>query len=781
MQNATPGLSGKATFGELLRRQRRAARLSQEELAERAELSPRGLRYLEHGSRAPYPDTVRRLIAALELPQGEAEELTAAARAHRGGAALRPAAPPPHGDIIGRERELAVAGELLLGRCRLLTVLGAGGVGKTRFAIELTETASGTQFTDGAAWVPLAGVGVAEEVPAAILAALGWAEAGGRNESDSVLARLQNGRLLLVLDNFEHVTGAAGLVSELIAACPGVKVLVTSRAPLRLAAEQEFWLGPLPLPGPSGPGTPEAIRASPAVQLFAERARAVDRRFGVDETNAADVGELCRQLEGLPLALELAAPRIRTLSPGELVAQLANRLDLLSGGPIDAPARQRSLRSTLDWSYDLLPPHSQLLLRALSVFAGGCTFEAVGAVCVPEGEPSFNLVDTVDALQRNSLVQRVEPPGRKARYSLLETVREYARERLEAEAEAGEVRRRHARYFADLGLTTAAQLDGPGQATAAALLEEEHDNLRAALQWLLEFDAEAALLLAGPLWMFWYMRGFAGEGRRYLTAALEKAPPAPARPARAKALLGAGQLARAQADYVAARALMEECVASYEEVGDPAGRSHALFGTGFVARMQEDYQAADRYFDAALRLSREIGNPYGMALTLHHLGLGASEVEGDLPRARALLDESLALFRSVGFARHVALVLSTLGNVARQENQLGESRDLHSQALKLLLGNGQYVDIHWVLDGMADLAYAEGDVEVSVRIAAAARRLRDRIGDLQWGPVRRRRERWLAAARLAMGRSAFEAAWESGASLSADDAVALVLHGRGLE
>lgn len=768
----------KATFSELLRRHRRAARLSQEELAERAELSPRGLRYLEQGSRAPYPDTVRRLVTALELPEDEAAELSDAARAHRGGSRLSPAGPPPHGDIIGREVELAAATALLHRGCRLLTVLGPGGVGKTRFAIELAEGAAAAEFSDGVAWVPLAGVGVAEAVPAAILAALGAAEASGRNEADSVLARLQDVRLLLVLDNFEHIPSAAELVARILAGCPGVRAVVTSRAPLRLAAEQEFWLEPLPPPATEGPATPEAIQASPAVQLFTQRARTVDRHFAVDEANAVDIGELCRRLEGLPLALELAAPRIRTLSPGELVAQLGSRLDLLAGGPVDAPARHRSLRSTLDWSYDLLAPRSQRLLRALSVFAGGCTFDAVREVCVPPDGPSFNLVDAVDALQRNSLLLRVEPPGRKARYSLLETVRDYARERLEAASEeAGEIRRRHADYFVDFGVTTAAQLEGPGQAAAAAQLEDEHDNLRAALQWLLEFEPEAALLLAGQLWMFWYMRGFAGEGRRYLSAALQKTPATPARRARAKALLGAGQLARAQADYPVARALMEECIVSYEELGDAAGRAHALFGTGFVARMQEDFDAANHYFDAALNLSRETGNAYGTALTLHHLGLGAAEVDGDLPHARVLLEESLALFRSIGFARHVALVVSTLGNVAQREGRLEEARVMHSEALTLLLDSGQYVDIHWVLEGMADVAYAEGDIEQAVRIAAAAQRLRERIGDPEWGPVHRRRERWLAAAREALGPTGYEAAWQSGASLSTEDAAALVLEG----
>lgn len=752
-----------------------AARLTQEELAERAELSPRGLRYLEHATRSPYPDTVRRLIAALKLSDRQAAELTDAAKAHRANLGLAPASPPPHGDIVGREGELAEALQLLNERTRLLTVTGPGGVGKTRFSIELAETL-GPEFVDGVAWVPLAGVGVVEEVAPAILRALGAVEPSGRNEPGAILARLQGASLLLALDNLEHLLPqAAELVARVVAGCPGVRVIVTSRAPLRLALEQEFRLEPLPLPHAD---SPEEVLGSPAVQLFHDRARTVDRHFTVDAANAADVAELCRRLEGLPLALELAAARTRILSPADLVAQLGNRLDLLAGGPLDAPARQRSLRSTLDWSYELLDGQAQNLLRALSVFAGGCTFAAVRQVCMPPDQPSFNMVDAVDSLQRNSLLQRVEPAGREARYSLLETVREYARERLEAvEEEAHALRRRHAMHFADLGLDAAARLEGPGQAAAATQLEDEHDNLSAALQWLLQFDAEAALRLAGPLWMFWYMRGYVGEGRRYLSAALERAAPAPPRPARAKALLGAGQLARAQAEYATARALMEECIATYREVGDRAGLSHALFGTGFVARMQEDDDGAERYFGASLRLAREAGNAYGMALTLHHLGLSSLEVDGDLPRARTQLEESLALFRSVGFPRHVALVLSTLGYVALRQGRPQEARRLHSEALELLLDTGQLVDIHWVLEGFAELAYAEADFEHSVRVASLAQSLRSRIGDPEWGAARRRRQQWLARARETLGDARYAAAWRSGANWSPDRAAALVLEG----
>lgn len=763
-----------ATFSELLRRHRRSARLTQEELAERAGLTPRGLRYLEQGTRAPYPDTVRRLVAALELVDPDAVELIGAARAHRAGGAVLPAPLPPHGDMIGRQVELAEALELLQRPRGLLTITGPGGVGKTRFAIELAEAAA-PEFGDGVAWVPLAGVSLADEVAPAMLRALGGTGGSSRTEPESVLATLQDRRMLLLLDNFEHVAEAAELVGSVVSHCPTVKVLVTSRAPLRLAAEQEFWVAPLSLPSAVEPATPARVQASPAVQLFCERARSVDRHFTVDATNAADVAALCRSLEGLPLALELAATRIRVLPPAELVSQLADRLDLLSGGPLDAPARHRSLRSTLDWSHGLLDAHAKRLLSSISVFAGGCTFAALRAVCLPPDERSFNLVDAVDALQRNSLVQRVEAPGSEARYALLETVREYARERLTAAGGADALSARHAAYFAQLGIDAAARLEGPGQAAAAAQLEDEHDNLRAALQWFLKVDPDAGLQLAGELWMFWYMRGYFGEGRRYLSALLDNTLPTPPRVARAKALLGAGQLARAQADHVTARGLMDESIAAYQELGDTAGSAFAFFGAGFVADMQEDYEEARRYFEAALRLARDTHNRYAVALTLHHLGLIALELDGDVAGARALLEESLASFRAVGFPRHVALVLSAMGNVATRDGRLDDARTLHSQALELLLESGQQLDIHWVLEGFAELVGVEGDLEKSVRLAAVAQTQRSHKGDAEWGLIRRQRERRLSQARQALGDSRYQAALRSGDNISPEEAAVLML------
>lgn len=766
-----------AHFGELLRQHRRSARLTQEELAERAALSPRGLRYLEQGTRAPHPGTVRRLIVALGLVAEEAAELTTASRLDKFGAGTTLAHLPPHGDIVGRERELAEALELLRGRCQLLTITGPGGIGKTRFAIELAELA-GPEFGDGVAWVPLAGVGVADEVAPTILQALGGPEGSSTTESEAVLATLHHRRMLLVLDNFEHVAPAAELVGRMTSGSPNVKVLVTSRAALRLTNEQEFLLESLQFPAREEPVTPDKVLASPAVRLFCERARSVDRHFAVDANTAADVAELCRRLEGVPLALELAAPRIRVLTPAELVSQLASPLGVLTGGPRDAPPRHRSLRDTLDWSYGLLDAQAQRLLRSFSVFAGGGTFAAVREVCSPPGEGSFNLVDAVDALQRNSLVQRIEPPGAEARYSLLETVREYAQEGLVAAGEASEFSARHAAYFHDLALKAAGALEGPGQAAAAAQLEDERDNVRAALQCLLKIDAEAGLELAGELWMFWYMRSYFGEGRRYLSAMLAATDSAPARPARAKALLGAGQLARAQGDYKMARALMDESIGVYQEVGEVFGTAFAVFGAGFVAEMQEDYEDARRYFASALQMARDSGNHYAVALTLHHLGLLALELDKELPAARALLEESLALFRVVGFPRHVALVLSTLGNVECRDRQPSAARRLHSEALQLLLASGQQLDLHWILDGFAELVGAEGDLEQSVLLAAFAEHQRSHAGDADWGLVRRERQRRLEAARDELGEPRYDAAWRVGESLAPEEVAMLAIQGQ---
>ena len=438
----------------------------------------------------------------------------------------------------------------------LVTITGPGGVGKTRLAAEAAEGLEAV-FPDGVAWVPLAGIDDPSIVAQALVHALGGGEAAGVPDAELLAWRLSGRRVLLVLDNFEHLLPAAGLLATIAAACPEVKALVTSRASLRIAGEREYELWPL---------ADEA-----AVQLFVRRARAIDHQFTLTEGNRAAIAQICRRVDCLPLALELAAVRTRTLGPADMVAHLGHRLALLSSGAVDAPERQRSLRDTLDWSYQLLPAREQLLLRRLAIFWGGADFAAIAEVCLPGEDIHSVVLNALDALRRNSLVQREEVGGA-TRYRLLETVREYALEALRAGArDEAEVGRRHAGQYLAIAVQLGSQIQGPGQPEALARLEVERDNIRAALRWFTrDADAAAGLRMAAALWMFWYVRGYATEGRGHLAALLELPMDRVPAVLLAHALLAAGQLARAQGDQAAAHDLMERSLALYRATDDGA-------------------------------------------------------------------------------------------------------------------------------------------------------------------------------------------------------------------
>lgn len=764
------------TFADLLRRHRRAMGLTQEELAERAVMSARGVRYLERALRLPYPDTVRRLADALELAPAEAQVLRSAATRKRPGPLMRRIAasvlPVPYGDIIGRDAEVLAAVDLIRQpRVRVVTITGAGGVGKTRLAVEVAETLE-PEYADGVLWVPLGGLDAANQVGAAVAQALGGREPGGLAEEDALVAKLQQAHALLLLDTFEHVISAAPLIAALAARCAHISMLVTSRSPLRLTGEHEFRLDTLPVPplGPTGGAT--AISGNAAVRLFSERAKAIARDFVVDDSNAASVAQICRRLDGLPLALELAAARIRLLRPEEMLIQLERALDLLTDGPVDAAARHRSLRNTLAWSYALLDATAQQLLRRLSVFAGGCTLAAISAVCVTGGDESFNLVDAMDALQRSSLLRR-EDTGRSARYVLLDTIREFAGEQLTADpGEASAVRSRHAEYYSTLAETLGARIEGPGQADAVTAIEEEHDNVRAALGWWRDRrDVESGLRLANALWMFWYIRGYASEGRDHLNALLALPGSVANAGLRAKGLLGAGQLARDAGDYAAARALMEESVALYRTTGDQSGLRQALFGAGFVARTQEEHIAARELFGEALASARNAGDDYVAALALHHLGMMSAQVDDDPGAARPLLEESLDLFRRVGFPRHIALVLGSLGDVERAEQHYDRAAALLCESWTVMIASGQAHDIHWTLDVVAQLSFERGATVRAVRLAAAATAIRRNSGAIP-PAIAHRRDQWLGRARESLGGAAFDDAWRVGLAWSPEEAAA---------
>ena len=501
-------------------------------------------------------------------------------------------------------------------------------------------------YADGVVFVDLSALRDPALVPPAIAGALGLREASGQNIHELLLTSLRAKQALLVLDNVEQVVEAAPFVADLVAACPRLTVLATSRTALRLRAEQRFRVPPLGLPDPARDASPDVVASAAAVRLFAARARAARADFALSPDNAAAVAEICRRLDGLPLAIELAAARVSLLPPAALLARLGGPSDraplhALAGGARDLPERQRTVRETIDWSYHLLDPGAQRLFARVSVFAGGCTLEAIEAVCDPDG--ALDILDGVTALADASLLSRTD--GAAPRVVMLEMIHEYARERLDALGELAPQRRARALYYAADVEASRSEF----KARQKAWLERwelEHDNARAALRWALESgEVEVGLRLAGVLWPFWYLRGYVTEGRRWLEGLLER--PGTVSAARAEATRGAAGLASEQGDLTRAEMWRREGLALYRAIGEDRGIADMLNLMGTVAREQGAFERATASYEESLALCRAMNDTIGVAVALNNLGT-TWRYRGQLERAAALCEESLALRRQSG-------------------------------------------------------------------------------------------------------------------------------------
>jgi predicted ATPase len=623
--------------------------------------------------------------------------------------------------MLGRERELAEI-RTFLQEPRLLTLTGTGGVGKTRLAVEAARDVA-QLFSDGTVFIALAPLGDSGFVLPTIAQSLGLRESEDLTPRETLHAYLREKRLLLVLDNFEHVLEAAPEVAQLIEACPRLSVLVTSRAPLRVRGEQEYPVPPLALPASTIAPNAEELVGSASGRLFVERAREASPTFELTPHNSGAVAAICWRLAGLPLALELAAAQIRFLDPEALLSRLDQALSAV--GARDLPQRQRTMWATHDWSHDLLSEEEQVLFRRLSVFVGGFSLEAAEAVGVGSGASGGILAEEVlgnlGRLVEQSLVTATpDEKGGGLRYGMLEPVRQYASEQLEESGEAEGTKRRHFAHYlafaeeADLsyGLLTGTKLTGAEGEAWMDRVEREHDNLRASLGWAKERgDLEAGLRLAGSLCWFWWMRGYFREGRLWTEDFLKKAErgsPEVANDARAKALLGAGMLSFAYGDLLGSARFLQEGLATYRGLGNEAGTAATVAMLGYLRRAQGDDVRAEELSEEGLRLSRYLGDNRSAAVSLSTLGHVARR-RGDLARAADLFGEALALWKQLEDRRGVAYSLCNLGVAALERGEAGHALELHEESLRLYEALQDKAGEAFALINLGDVARSLGD------------------------------------------------------------------------
>jgi predicted ATPase/class 3 adenylate cyclase len=719
--------------------------------------------------------------------------------------------------LIGREREVGeVCERLREEEIRLLTLTGPGGTGKTHLALQAAADVL-EDFEDSVFFVPLAATTDPDLFYTEIAGALGLRESGDVPLEDLLKEYVGHRKLLLLLDNFEQILSAVPLVGELLSAAPRLKVLATSRIPLGIYGEHDYAVTPLSVPDTKRLPPIEVLSQYEAVRLVIERAGAAKAGFEITSENAPAVAEICVRLDGLPLAIELAA-RVRLLPPKVLLTRLANRLKLLTGGAKDLPARQRTLRGAIEWSHDLLEEGERTLFARLAVFSGGRTLEAIEAICDAEGDLPVDALEGVSSLLDKSLLLREETSEEESRFVMLETIHEYAREKLHESGEAAELRGLHSEYFLAFAEEAEAELEGPDQVSWMERLEADLDNFRAALSWLLEVgEAELALRIGGALRLFWRVRGHLSEGRRWLSEGLSGGDAAPAG-VRARAMLVLGDLDVLQGDYPQGEENLEAGLALCREAGDRRGEAQALNILGFVASQRNDLERAEKLLEESLGLSRKAGVPVEISSALNALAVLAT-FRNDYARATVLQEEGLGMARAAGDVRGIAVHTNNLGLFAlarndfeRAEALLQEARELcwklgdwlgvcladinlgnlalaqndfelaEKQGLKVVLDLRERAEVYGIdgaLDILASVRASRGEIRRAARIWGGVEGYRDARG-VPWEPDERQMiEPHIEAARTRLDRAAWEEEWERGKSMTLDRTVDYALEGVG--